>query len=145
MARAKPFHLTMPAVREHGLHRQLADLLRIEVAPPGRVSDAGVTWWSVDASNYNDRIPGLRTTRGQIPGVPDLILVHDGRAFFIEIKRQPDGVLSAAQQDVAIAILLCGARFAVVTSADELLAALDQWRIPRARRVKLAAQIAEPA
>jgi hypothetical protein len=133
------FKLTAPIVREQSLHRQLADLLRIEVAPPGRVSPAGVTWWAVDASNYNDRIPGLRTTRGRIAGVPDLLFVHDGRAFFVEIKRQPDGVLSADQQDVATTMLLCGARFAVVTSAEQLLAVLDQWQIPRAGRVKLAA------
>jgi hypothetical protein len=137
-AGAKTFRLTMPVVRERPLHRQLADLLQLEIAPAGRVSIHGVVWWAVDASNYNDRIPGLRTTRGQIAGVPDLLLVHDGAAYFVEIKAT-DGQLSDPQRDVATSILLCGAHFAVVTDADQLLAVLDQWGVPRAGRARLAA------
>jgi hypothetical protein len=33
---------------EHPLQRQVADALRLEIAPPGKVSRDGVAWWSVD-------------------------------------------------------------------------------------------------
>jgi hypothetical protein len=33
-------------VTEHPLQRQIADALRLELAPPGKVSRDGVVWWS---------------------------------------------------------------------------------------------------
>jgi hypothetical protein len=32
---------------EHPLQRPIADALRLEIAPPGKVSRDGVVWWSV--------------------------------------------------------------------------------------------------
>jgi hypothetical protein len=32
----------------HPLQRQIADALRLEIAPRGKVSRDGVVWWSVD-------------------------------------------------------------------------------------------------
>jgi hypothetical protein len=34
-------------VAEHPLQRQIADALRLEIAPPGKVSYHGEVWWSV--------------------------------------------------------------------------------------------------
>lgn len=125
----RPFKLTAPVVREGPLHQQIADAYRLALCAPGKVSKAGVTWWSVDASNYNDKIPGLRTTRGQIAGVPDLIVVYRGRAFFIEVKAI-DGALSLPQQSVGTSILIAGACFGTARDATEALALLEAWDIP---------------
>ena len=46
-------------VAEHPLQRQIADALRLELAPPGKVSCDGVVWWSIDHASYaGARQPG---------------------------------------------------------------------------------------
>jgi hypothetical protein len=124
-----------PIVREPILHKQIADSLRLEIAPPGRVSPQGVTWWSVDMAAYAGTVPGIRTGRGCIAGVPDMIVLYRGMAFFLEVKAL-DGVLSPAQQTVGIAILMTGAHYGVVRNAGEALEQLDRWEIPRAHRIR---------
>jgi len=134
-ARSAPaLRLTAPVVREAVLHKQIADTFRLEIAPAGRVSKAGVVWWSVDMAAYAGNVPGIRTGRGCIAGVPDMIVLHEGRAFFLELKAE-DGILSPAQCTVGAAILVCGARYGVVRDAAEAVAHLDAWEIPRAHRV----------
>ena len=134
-ARSAPkLRLTAPVVREPVLHKQIADTFRLEIAPPGRVSPHGVCWWSVDMAAYAGAVPGIRTGRGCIAGVPDMIVLHRGGAYFLELKAE-DGRLSPAQCDVGAAILVCGARYGVVRDAFEAVAHLDAWDIPRAHRV----------
>lgn len=133
-ARKRAFRLTAPIVREPVLHRAIADMLRWEVGAPGRISRHGVTWWSVDMSNFADVAPGLRVRRGCIAGVPDLQLLYRGRAYFIELKAA-DGQLSPAQQVVATALALVDAPFGVARDVDEVIALIDAWQIPRAHRV----------
>jgi hypothetical protein len=50
-----------PAGGEHPLQRQIADALRLELAPPGKVSRAGVVWWSIDHASYAVLSPACRT------------------------------------------------------------------------------------
>lgn len=130
----KRFTLSAPVVREPVLHKQIADVLRWELGPPGRVSRHGVTWWSVDMSNFADVAPGLRTRRGAVAGVPDLMLVYRGRAYFIELKAR-DGVLSPAQCVVATTLTLCGCPWGVARDVDEVIDLLDAWGIPREHRL----------
>ena len=37
---------------EHPLQRQIADALRLELAPPGKVPRNGVVWWSVEVVHF---------------------------------------------------------------------------------------------
>jgi len=131
---ARKLRLTAPIVREPILHKQIADTFRLELAPPGRVSKDGVVWWSVDMAAYAGSVPGIRTGRGCIAGVPDMIILHAGSAYFLELKAE-DGILSPAQCVVGAAILTCGACYGVVRNAAEAIALLDAWEIPRAHRV----------
>ena len=137
MAR-RPYRLTAPIVREHPLQKQIADVLRLEIAPPGKVSRHGVVWWCVDHANYAGEVPGIRIGRGIIAGIPDLLLIHLGAVFMIEIKTE-DGTLSDAQRGVLCAVLAARGRVAVARDASEVIGILDYWKIPRARRVKEAA------
>jgi hypothetical protein len=57
---ARPRH---PPIGEHPLQRPIADALRLEVAPPGKVSRDGVVWWTVDHAAYADSAPGARVGR----------------------------------------------------------------------------------
>jgi hypothetical protein len=130
----RPFRLTAPVVREHPLQKQIADTLRIEIAPPGKVSKHGVVWWSVDHANYAGEVPGIRVGRGIIEGIPDLLFLCRGDAFLIEIKTI-EGQLSDAQRSVLAACLAASCRVAVARDAWEVLALLDRWGIPRSKRV----------
>jgi hypothetical protein len=135
---AKPFRLTAPIVREHPIQKQIADVLRIEIAPAGKVSRAGVVWYSIDHANYAGEVPGVRIGRGIIAGIPDIFVLYRGRAHMIEVKPE-DGELSVAQRSVAAAVLASGGRVGVARDATETLACLDEWQIPRNRRVREAA------
>lgn len=129
------FRLTAPVLREPIIHKQIADTLRVELCPPGRISREGVTWWSVDMAAYAGNVPGIRTGRGCIAGVPDMVILYKGQAYFLELKAD-DGSLSPAQQVVGIAILMAGARYGVARSPAEVIQHLDQWEIPRAHRIR---------
>jgi hypothetical protein len=132
----KPRRLVVaPVVREPVLHSQIAATLRLELGPPGKVTPQGVTWWSVDMAGYVGSVPGIRTGRGCIAGVPDLDLIYRGRSYRIELKAK-DGRLSDAQCQVATAILSAGAQWGLARSPSEVLELLDIWEIPRARRLR---------
>jgi hypothetical protein len=87
---------------------------------------------------YQGNAPGIRTAHGCIAGVPDIVVIWRGRSHFIEIKAE-DGVVSLAQQSVATAVLIAGAEWGVARDSVEAVALLDQWNIPRNRRVSVAA------
>jgi hypothetical protein len=138
LARSRSFRLAAPVVPEHALQRSMADTLRLEIAPAGKVSRHGVCWYAVDMANYAGAVPGIRQGRGIVAGVLDLFLLWRGQSYFIEIKT-PDGQLSEAQKAVATAVLLGGGHVGVVASVEQLLDCLDEWRVPRAGRVRVAA------
>jgi hypothetical protein len=135
---ARRFKLTPPRVPEFSLQKQIADTLAIEIAPAGKVSEHGVVWWSVDVANHAGEVPGIRMGRGIIAGIPDMLILHLGAAFMVEIKA-PDGELTEPQRGVLAAVLAARGRVAVARDAWEVLAILDYWKIPRARRVREAA------
>ena len=83
-----PFRLTAPRVPEHPIQKSIADTLRLEIGPPGKVSRFGVVWWSIDHANYAGEVPGVRIGRGIISGIPDTFLLYRGRAHMIEIKAE---------------------------------------------------------
>jgi len=126
---------------EHPLQRQIADALRLEIAPPGKASRDGVVWWSVDHAAYAGTAPGARIGRGIVAGVPDLFVLHRGIAYMIEIKTEA-GVLSDAQRSVATAVLAAGGHVGIARDDEEALACLDAWGIPRTRRLVLRAGVA---
>jgi hypothetical protein len=121
--------------------RQIADALRLELAPPGKVSRDGVVWWSVDHASYAGSAPGARIGRGIVAGVPDLLVLHRGLAHMVEIKT-PAGELPDPQQSVMAAVLAGGGRVGAVRDTEEMLGRLDAWGIPRARRLVVCASVA---
>lgn len=131
---ARTYRLAPPVVREHPRQKQIADVLRLEIAPPGKVSKFGVVWFSIDHANYAGEVPGVRIGRGIIAGIPDTFVMHRGLVHFIEVKAD-DGELSDAQRSVATAIVVGGGRVGIARDAVEALACLDEWRIPRNGRV----------
>lgn len=132
---APGLRIASPAPREHQIHAQIARLFTAEIARAGHLSPRGVCWWSVDHADFAGRVPGARMARGIVAGIPDMVLLFLGRAFFIELKSET-GHLSDPQEELATAILWSGARYGVARDAVEALALLDTWEIPRAGRVR---------
>ena len=73
-----------------------------------------------------------------VAGVLDTLVLYRGRTHWIEIKT-PDGELSDPQRSVIAAVTVGGSRVAVARDWIEVLACLDEWQIPRKRRVREAA------
>lgn len=111
-------------------------MLRLEIAPAGKVSVDGVVWFSIDHADFAGNVPGIRMTRGIIAGIPDTIVLHRGRAYCMEVKAD-DGQMSEPQKALATALLAANCNYAVVRDAAEAIAVLDTWHIPRARRTAL--------
>jgi len=65
---------------------------------------------------------------GLLPGAADLVLVHKGNAYFLEVKT-PRGRPTDNQKAFAQAAFECGSRYVVVRSAREVARALKGWGI----------------
>lgn len=139
MATKPAYRLTPPKILEHAIQKQIADVLKLEIAPAGKVSRYGVVWWAVDHANYAGEVPGIRISRGIIAGLSDLFFLHVGRAHFIELKEPTAGELSEPQKSVLAALFAASGSIGVATSPEEVLRLLDAWAIPRNRRVAFAA------
>lgn len=137
-ARMPRFAFTPEHIPEHSIQRTVAGVMRLEVAREGHISEAGVCWFSIDMANSHDAVPGIRMARGIPAGVPDMIVLYQGRAHWIELKSR-DGAVSDPQRSLAATLLLSGCRIGVARDEGEVLACLDAWQIPRKRRVKVAA------
>lgn len=65
---------------------------------------------------------------GLTAGVSDIVLVHAGRAYFLECKK-PSGQLTEHQKQFRQRVFDCGAEYIVVRSVDEVITALKIWKI----------------
>lgn len=120
---------------ELDLHRAIAAVLTLEIAPARHVSKHGVMWWASDISNSAMANPGARAALGIGGGVPDLMFIWRGEVYFQEIKRERQGVLSDTQAEFIAAARLAGAPVAICWDAESCIANVDTWLIPRNRRV----------
>jgi hypothetical protein len=64
---------------------------------------------------------------GTKSGVPDLLLIHSGKIFCLELKTESDGRLSPAQVETQHLLRLAGAVVSTVWGVDEALAQLEAW------------------
>lgn len=74
---------------------------------------------------------------GLVAGLPDLMLLHEGRAHFLELK-SAKGKLSAAQGECRFLLNRAGCHVETIRSLDEALECLSIWRIPT--RLKMGPQ-----
>jgi hypothetical protein len=137
-ARRKQFVMTMPVVPEHSIQRTVVGVLRMEIGPEAKISEHGVTWFSIDHANNHGEVPGIRVGRGIPPGIFDMVVLYQGRAFWIELKSR-DGIVSDPQRSMAATLLLSGCRIGVARDVDEVLRLLTEWQIPRKHIVRVAA------
>lgn len=70
--------------------------------------------------------------KGFVPGVPDIFLVHDGRAYTMELK-SPRGRMLHSQHDVRARLNEAGAYTAVCDNLDAALRVLEAWKLLKGR------------
>lgn len=109
---------------EAALHRQVAQYL--DLALPA------------DAVWHHSPLQGQGRTRkqgailhgmGARAGWPDITIIYQGRAYFIELKA-PRGTLSAAQHEMTVQLLMAGAQTTVARSLQTVQFVLEEWGIP---------------
>jgi len=75
---------------------------------------------------------------GMRPGVADLVLCRDGRAYFLEVKAK-GGKPEESQLAFSADALLAGCDYACVDNIDDALVILSRWGLIRQQQVRRAA------
>lgn len=70
---------------------------------------------------------------GVVPGVPDIIILHNGRFFAIELKAENGKPPTAAQMECVSRINACGGVATICRGLDAALKTLEIWGILRGR------------
>lgn len=65
--------------------------------------------------------------QGLRPGLPDLLLIVDGRVIMIEMKRRKGGVLSPEQREWHIALNRAGIATYVCHGSDEAIELINEY------------------
>jgi hypothetical protein len=108
-------------VREIVLHLEVVDLLKANCIP-------GVWWSHFPAGEKRSEATRQKLAMmGTKAGVPDFVLVTDGRLFGLELKTAT-GSLSGPQKITHAALIRAGAEIAVVRSLAETADVLRRWQ-----------------
>lgn len=79
--------------------------------------------WALPAGSFFSALPGgdgkMTRAPGYVSGLPDLMVVVDGRVYFIELKSQK-GRASEAQKLVAPKILASGSYYRICRSINDV-------------------------
>lgn len=112
---------------EQLLHQQVAAYLRVALPPS--------VWFSTFPSGGGGKTRGaFLRSMGLKKGVPDLLVVHNGRATWIELKAEK-GRVSVDQRRCHVALAGAGCWVNVCRSVAEVQGALECARIPLRAKV----------
>ena len=112
----------MRSAPEQRLQREVANYLSWALMPP--------TWFTAIPAGGGGELRGkILKGMGLRAGVPDILIVHDGQAKWLELK-SPRGVLSEAQRATHSALNATGCPVVICRSLDEVRGAVWAWGIP---------------
>jgi VRR-NUC domain-containing protein len=117
----------MRAAPEQILQRQVFEFLTVALSPPA--------WFTSIPAGGGGRVRGaiLKAT-GYKPGSPDILIVYNGRAYFLELKAPKTGRVSPAQWETHHLLTAAGCPVATCRSLDEVMALFGPkgpwWPIP---------------
>jgi hypothetical protein len=119
MRRARPEQIIQRAVFDH---------LRMRAAP-------GVFAFHPANGGYRKPIEAaIMKGLGVKPGVPDVIAIHQGRVYGLELKAE-GGSATQKQLEAIAAMEAAGASCCVAEGLDRALACLEAWGLLRGRTV----------
>lgn len=109
-------------MQEQQLHKAVYELLSAILTPE--------TFATTFPAGGGGRVRGaVLKSMGLKAGVPDWLIVHGGKAYFIELKA-PEGSLSKEQIYCFPKLEAAGASIMVCRSLNDVTAALAIWNIP---------------
>ena len=111
----------MKQLSEEAIHKTVVEHLRARATP-------GAVWFHV--ANGSKASPQYRrklAALGLRPGVSDLICLHNGEAFALELKRSKRGVVSEYQNEFLSDWRAAGGHGVVAEGLDEALACIKAW------------------
>lgn len=107
---------------EQDLQRQIAQFLAIGLA--------GNSWWSTIPLGGGGKVRGaILRGMGAKKGMPDLLIINDGKAIWIEVKSYT-GAVSEAQKRCHTELRRARCSVYVVRSLDDVIAALTECGVP---------------
>jgi hypothetical protein len=109
---------------EAQLQRAVLDHLAWRAVP-------GAWWCHYPAGGWRSPIEAaILKSLGTIAGVPDLLIVHRGQLYALELKIE-HGRLTQTQIDTQARMRAAGATVATAVEIDAALAQLEQWQLLR--------------
>ena len=117
-----------------GSHRRLEQALQQSVVEHLQWRARPNVWWThipLGGARFKTEAAIFKGL-GARHGTPDLLLVADGKAHFLEFKA-PGGRVTAAQSECHAALRAAGAEVAIVVGLDAALQQLEQWQLLRGR------------
>jgi hypothetical protein len=112
---------------EDDLQRAICKLLRLLEA------QARLYWFAVPNGGFRRKIEAaIMKGLGVRAGIPDLVILAKGRAYFMELKSSV-GVLNDAQRIVIPALKRHGFPVVVIRTIDQAIEALKSWGLMSAR------------
>jgi hypothetical protein len=111
---------------EQNIQRAVCQHLRTRGTPR-------LVWWHTPNGGRRSRIEAaIFAGLGVRPGVADLILLHNGRVFALELKTDA-GRPTAAQMQFVSDFNAAGGTAAITNGLDQALRALEAWGVLRGR------------
>lgn len=121
--------MTRFSVIKKRIKREEPDLQRALVRALRLMLPGDVCFFHVPGAIRSPDDWAIMRGKGVFPGVPDLVFVHRGVAFGLELENER-GVLSAHQRAAHVALRDAGMRIEVARSFDEALECLREFGIP---------------
>ena len=110
----------LPASTEFEIHKALVKHLRVRARPD-------VVWFHVPNAPRN-KIQGARLkAMGMLAGAPDLIFLHQGKAFALELKSKTG--IRVRPSKFCSRWLAAGGNYCLENSLDGALSCLEHWGI----------------
>jgi VRR-NUC domain len=93
----------------------------------------GIWWAHIPNGGLRSKVEAaILRGHGVKPGAPDLLIVANGKAHFLEVKTEA-GRVSQAQADCHEELRRAGAEVGGAFGLDEALRQLEQWHLLRGR------------
>ena len=113
---------------ERDLHLAVVDYLSRALA--------GSAWYTTFPLGGGGKVRGAQLKRaGAKVGTPDILVIDDGRAHWIELKA-PKGRVSAEQTSCHAELQRAGAAVGVARSIEDVEALLVRWLVPLRGRLR---------
>jgi hypothetical protein len=105
---------------EDALHKAVADFLSIALSSP--------EWWTTFPAGGGGVARGAQLkAKGLKAGVPDLLFIKQGRAYWIELKSKRRGIVSDDQRLTAVDLRGALCPWAVCRTVEEVEERLTEW------------------